>query len=179
MTNENVNMSRGPYTIDRKLQPYNARFPYMLEENKLFAEKSRTAEDVSHKLLKLYYEVSNRDALKTILEEKLKQAQGVFKNDAEIEVIVTLGLNNGISFNTSGDFENAYDSLNPKLKELYSKRSNPEIREALKSLVYNGLVIEARFDERSVLVGSSNVDPYFNGNRSLLNKLIEFARTKK
>lgn len=180
MEYKNKDLGMRLYHINRGIKPHPSPFPYIQEENEMFAKVSRTAKDVSYKLPELYSKISDRTTLKTTLEEKLKKAQNdIFENDVAIEVLVTIGLNNGIPFNTSGDLESAYDSLHPELRKIYSKYFNPEIREALKSLVYNGLVIEARFDERSVLAGSYNVDSYFNGNHSLLNKLTEFAHTKK
>ena len=166
----NGNTGERLYHINRKLEPHAGIYPYMQEENNMFAEKSRTAKDVSHKLLKLHSEIHDKNTLKRTLEDKLKQAPDAFKNEAEMDVVVILGLNNGVSFNISGDFESAYDSLNSKLREIYSKPSNTEIREALKSLVYNGLVIEAHHGDISAIVGSSNVDPYLNNFEAYVSK---------
>lgn len=171
MINENGNIGERLYHINRKLEPRASIYSHLQEENEMFAEKSRSAKGVSHKLLELHFEIPDKNTLKTTLEEKLKHApESTFNNRVEIEVLITIGLNNGIPFNNSGDFENAYDSLNPKLHEIYSGRLNPEIRDALKSLVYNGFVIEAHHGNISAIVGSSNVDPYLNNTKPYVSK---------
>ena len=171
MTYENGDIGGKLYHINRHIQPHAGLYSYLQEENEMFAKVSRTAKDVSHKLPELHSEIHDKNTLKRTLEDKLKQAPNdTFKNEVAVEVLVRIALDNGIQFHTSGDFESAYDSLNHKLREIYSKPSNTEIREALKSLVYNGFVIEAHHGDISAIVGSSNVDPYLNNTKPYVSK---------
>jgi hypothetical protein len=174
------------HTIDYKVEVCPSPFPDDLKDNVLLSEASRTASrngsSASNNLPQLYLEIVKSNGRYTrqdianvlfqILDEKFKDVPDmVLQKGSAIEILATIALHNGIGYNPSGSFVNAYSKLRTEVHKLFERHTNLETHASLKKLVEGAYVLQGKgYEGGPILIATSNIDPYLDNPTDLVKK---------